>query len=334
MRALTPPPVRGLLVLAVTLTASSPAFGVTVGETFDASIGCDGTTVVKTVPPGNTSFIVPSDGVLTSWSTSAESGGNRMAAVVYRQVGGDYTLVGASDRVVPVGPGVKTYPTNIAVTQGDLLGSWVETRNGGLSVQKTCANGAGAGQSTTWWYDDPPNVFPPTSVVPISGANDDTGWRYNISAELGPSVPDPDPVPDPAPSPGAPTAPAATSPTEAPTIAPKTLPGSLLGRWTRPSRTGVVRVWGTVPAGTTRVIQTARTPRPPRARATQRFLPMAMSTARTGTCTIAGTTYRCGIRLTPGRWTITTSATGPAGVLARSTRQVVARSVSLLPVTG
>jgi len=36
-------------------------------------------------------------------------------------------------------------------------------------------------------------------------------------------------------------------------------------------------------------------------------------------------TYRCTIRLSKGRWTVTTAARGKAGVVAEGTRRVVVR---------
>ncbi len=336
-----PYPRRSARVLAVAVAAAVPvavasASPVTVGENFIAGTACDGITVVKTVPGGSTSYVVPADGVITSWSTNAESGGNRMAAVVYRQVGGDYVLVGISATQVPVGSGLKTYSTNIPVLQGDLFGSWVETRNGNLSVDKTCSGGA-SGFTTSWWYDSPNNVLPPTTTVSIAGIGssltgnaNDAGWRYDISGELGDPAP---PTPD---TPQAPTTPSTSSGSAAPVPTAATPPAVswLVGRWTRPSARGVVRSSGTVPAGATRLTQSAR-PVGGGAAALQDFLEMAGSAPRTGSCSISGTVYRCTIRLGAGRWTITTQAFGAGGVVAQSTRRVVVRrAAAALPVTG
>jgi 6-phosphogluconolactonase (cycloisomerase 2 family) len=98
-------------------------------------------------------------------------------------------------------------------------------------------------------------------------------------------------------------------------------------------RNGVGTTTGTMPAGATRVTQTARTGG---SAATQGFLEMARAKTAKGTCTIAVVrskktkkvtkrTYRCTIRLTKGAWTVATAARGAAGVVAESSRRVVVR---------
>ncbi len=68
--------------------------------------------------------------------------------------------------------------------------------------------------------------------------------------------------------------------------------------------------------------------------ATRGFLEMAK--AARGTCrittvrsrktrTVTRRTYRCTVRLSKGSWTVTTTALGPAGVVAQGTRRVVVR---------
>ena len=89
-----------------------------------------------------------------------------------------------SDAVVPIGAGAKSYPTSIPVKTGDILGSWVEQRDGVHNVDLTCAFGGDPDQHSDWWYDTTPNVLPPESPVSIAGTHHDTGWTYSISAEL------------------------------------------------------------------------------------------------------------------------------------------------------
>jgi hypothetical protein len=266
-----------------------------------------------------------------------------MAAVVYREVGGNYELVGISDRVVPTGAGLKTYSTNIAVRQGDFFGSWVEKRTGSANVQNTCLGGA-SGFTSTWWYDNPNDVLPPTSVVPIAsigssltGSTTDSGWRYDISGEVGPPAPEPTPDPAAPSTPGTPSGSTAPSNPSASGIPASTRQpvARLAGRWTAPSVEGVVRTRGTVPAGATRITQTAGPVRGSGAAASQLFPAWGTSTSRAGTCTISGRAYLCAIRLGAGRWAITTSAVGAVGVVAQSTRRVVVRrALAALPVVG
>ena len=341
-----PHPRRAVRTLAITAVIAFPAVAstasaVTIGETFDGTTACDGITVTKTVPVGNTSYVVPSDGVLTSGSTKAESVAKRMAAVVYRQVGGNYELVGISGTQVPTGSGVKTYSTNIPVRQGDFLAQWVERRTGTGDVQKTCSGSSGAGFTTTWWYDSTPNVLPPTSVVSIAsigptlnGSTSDSGWRYNISAELSAPAPEPTPDPEVPSSPSTSSGSTTQSTSGSTTTAPQSV-ALLTGRWTRPSARGVVRTWGAVPAGATRLTQSARPVRGGRAAARKYVFGIATTAPRAGTCAISGGSYLCTVRLSAGRWTITTSAEGPTGVVARSSRRVVVRPpLGALSVAG
>ena len=98
-------------------------------------------------------------------------------------------------------------------------------------------------------------------------------------------------------------------------------------------RNGVGTTTGTLPAGATRVTQTARTGG---SAATQAFVEMARAKTAKGTCTIAVVrskktkkvtkrTYRCTIRLAKGAWAVTTTARGAAGVVAEGSRRVVVR---------
>ncbi|MFM8828568.1 MAG: hypothetical protein ACKORG_09420 [Actinomycetota bacterium] len=122
-------------------------------------------------------------------------------------------------------------------------------------------------------------------------------------------------------------APAASRPTD-PGPAPIAL---LRSGWAL--RSGIGTTTGTVPAGVTRIVQTARTGG---SAATQGFLEMAKSKTAKGKCAITVVrnkktkkvtkrTYRCTIRLSKGTWTVTTTARGTAGALAEGTRRVVVR---------
>ena len=96
---------------------------------------------------------------------------------------------------------------------------------------------------------------------------------------------------------------------------------------------GVGTTTGAVPAGTTRVAQTATTGG---SAATEGFLEMAKAKTAKGKCAITVVrnkktkkvtkrTYKCTIRLAKGTWTVTTTARGTAGVVAESSRKVVVK---------
>lgn len=124
--------------------------------------------------------------------------------------------------------------------------------------------------------------------------------------------------------------PAAATPASgaAPVVRPKGLPG----RWAVKRGRGTTS--GTLPSGATSVSQTATTGA---AGAAGNGLAAAMQrrTAR-GTCTVKAVrnrktkrvikrTYSCSIRLSKGSWTVTTTARGPAGVVAETVRRVRVR---------
>ncbi len=85
------------------------------------------------------------------------------------------------------------------------------------------------------------------------------------------------------------------------------------GKFVLNRRTRVGTTTGTVPAGVTRITQSAR------AAATRKV--RARNT--TGTCRIDRGTYRCTILLARGAWNISTVGSGQTGVVARSARRVV-----------
>jgi peptidyl-Lys metalloendopeptidase len=109
----------------------------------------------------------------------------------------------------------------------------------------------------------------------------------------------------PAPAPEAPPAAPAMLPPATPVVLPLRTSSSCGGR-------GGCAISGTLPPTATRIaVRAARKGR----------------TAR-GTCAIAKATrvYRCGIALGPGRWSVTTDAMGPSGIVASSTVTKVVRA--------
>jgi hypothetical protein len=130
-------------------------------------------------------------------------------------------------------------------------------------------------------------------------------------------------------TPPPPAAPA-VSPADTPSATPVAAPAL---RTSIAVRGGVGTTTGTVPAGATRIVQTARAGG---SVATEAFLEMANAKTTTGVCRIIAVkktttkkagprTYTCRIKLSKGPWTVTTTARGPAGVVAEGTRRVVVR---------
>lgn len=112
--------VGGLLAAS----AGPAAASVTIGETFtpDQSFGGAGTFIQTSTP--DDSYVVPTDGVVTSWSFQAPSDATPpMKLKMFRSAGGDdYTTVGESQFVTPAPNVLNTFLTRIPVKAGDVPG--------------------------------------------------------------------------------------------------------------------------------------------------------------------------------------------------------------------
>jgi hypothetical protein len=140
-------------VLILATGASSAGASVAIGQLAPGSppgSSCSGTDTdffQQTVTSGNT-YVVPSTGgvtawTLTSWSTNASPGGGRYTMKVFRQVAGlTYMAVGhEGPHTLSVGV-LNTFPANVAVRAGDILGFF---EGGGIS--NACTFSASAGDS-------------------------------------------------------------------------------------------------------------------------------------------------------------------------------------------
>ncbi len=116
------------VVAALSLAASaSPATAsVTIGQLVSASAPCAANNDWAQLSVGSgTSYVVPGKGSITSWSHSAGAGaGQMMTMKIWRQVvaGTTYAAVG-HDGPRALGPSaINTFPVNIPVMPGDVLG--------------------------------------------------------------------------------------------------------------------------------------------------------------------------------------------------------------------
>jgi hypothetical protein len=71
---------------------------------------------------GGASYTVPTAGVLTSWSTNEGPGGGPLGLKVFRPFGGGYLVVGADGPRSLTRNALNTFPINIPVQAGDILG--------------------------------------------------------------------------------------------------------------------------------------------------------------------------------------------------------------------
>jgi hypothetical protein len=109
-------------------TCSSATASVTIGQVADPNAGnCNaGTEFVQLgVTSGNT-YVVPGNGTITSWTMQAGADAGELTMKIFRKLADPalYQVVGHAgpERTTPGGTAGNTFPANVRVRQGDLLG--------------------------------------------------------------------------------------------------------------------------------------------------------------------------------------------------------------------
>lgn len=170
-----------LLLLAATsllaLTASASAATITVGQTNAAGASCTNAIIFQTGVSSGNSYTVPKNGTLTSWSINGSTTGGEAAMVVFRATGNpnEYTVIGAAAQQTVAPGSVQTFPTNIPVLAGDIVGLW-----------------AGPGLHCGQFTGDPGDTYtgqngfasPPTMGDTVTTLGPLSTARINVSAEL------------------------------------------------------------------------------------------------------------------------------------------------------
>jgi hypothetical protein len=152
----------GLCVLFFSIaTSTSSATTATVGQLFTPGINCVGPfTYLQTASPsGGTSYVIPFDGVITSWAWHA--GATPVTGLklkVGHAVGGGQFVIDAEAPAGSQTPNAATsYPAKIPVQAGEIIGI---TQNGG-----SCAS-EDVGYAITFWTGDvPPSSNPVTPTA-------------------------------------------------------------------------------------------------------------------------------------------------------------------------
>ena len=105
--------------------ATTASAAVTVGETPAATAFCGGDlTFVQATPLDQ--YVVPSAGVITSWSHRASTSPPALKLKVARGTSPNYTIVGEAPATGPLqAEALNTFPARIAVQAGDRLGLYV-----------------------------------------------------------------------------------------------------------------------------------------------------------------------------------------------------------------
>jgi hypothetical protein len=171
------------VVATLTLAASASAgAAVTIGQLApETSSNCRGTVdrVQGPVTSGNT-YVVPGTGTITSWSHNAKPvAGQQLTMKVFRPLGGaSYMVVGHDGPRGLTGGTVNTFPANVAVKAGDVVG--LNTANASTILPNACLFDASLGDShglrTGSLADGESGIF---EFFP--------GTRVNVSAVFEPS---------------------------------------------------------------------------------------------------------------------------------------------------
>ena len=168
-----------LALLSLAACASRAPASVTLGQLapgVPATCATNNDWAQPTVTSGNT-YVVPGNGIITSWSHIASaSAGERMSMKIWRQVSGlNYLAVGHDGPRTLTPSALNTFPANIPVKPGDVLGEHTVTGNVGCmfnaadSVLVDLGDAQDGGLAT--FTPSPPGV----------------GRRLNITAVFAPS---------------------------------------------------------------------------------------------------------------------------------------------------
>jgi uncharacterized repeat protein (TIGR01451 family) len=170
-------------VVVLIALAGLPALAggaVTVGQTIAPIYNCDGTyEIAQTGVAAGTSYTVPSDGVITSWSSQGTAmGATTVKIKLFRPTGtpDQFTVVGQSDLAqVPASSAIASFPTRIAVRAGDMLG--ISKGSGGCAYAITGSNA----DTNAYRAGDAPNGE-------IDSYTANTQARMDVSAQLEPDA--------------------------------------------------------------------------------------------------------------------------------------------------
>ena len=170
-----------IILAAVALAVpASPAAAITLGQLAASPNGCASNTdwVEPAVSSGVVPYVVPNGyGTITSWSTRAFGSPGDLGLKVFRPTSTalTYSAVAHDGPHTLSSPGVNTFPVNIRVQPGDLIGLHV----GDLGA--TCSEIIGSDPD----YHFPDDLLDGQQGGPFTAIND---RRLDITAEVAPTV--------------------------------------------------------------------------------------------------------------------------------------------------
>jgi hypothetical protein len=154
---------------AILVTVPSGASAATqVGQTVDPSSSfCspNGLTWLQSESPANGSFVVPSDGVITSWSYLATTFPPAQLKLKLGHVGaGTLTIVAESGPGTPVAGQLNTFPSQVTAHAGEIIGF-------NQSTSGRCAAAGQVGYTAAFAFTDIPPGAPPAPTTTEPGTH-------------------------------------------------------------------------------------------------------------------------------------------------------------------
>lgn len=151
--------------------AGSALAATTVGQTSASVVPCASPiTVVQSTTTGPNPYVVPSDGVITSWSTDPANAGSAKLKILHPGTTLDqYTVVAESAAQTVTAGSLQTFSTNVPVHAGDIVGL------------ETTASGCAFTTTSSEIVDDVVTDPPPGTT---STYQENAGYRVNVSATL------------------------------------------------------------------------------------------------------------------------------------------------------
>jgi hypothetical protein len=166
-------------VCALFATAAQ-ASTITVGSVLPVTFASTPFEQVKTqfntaLPEKGANLVSPTDGVIVRWRVQGAKGGPFFLRVLHPNGKGAFAAAGTSGPATPAGTGLQTFPTNLLIHAGDLIG--IDPSN--ASDEIGIATVAGASFAS---------IFPPPldgATVAPSGTT--SGQEIELSAEVQPT---------------------------------------------------------------------------------------------------------------------------------------------------
>jgi hypothetical protein len=166
-----------ILLAATALMAAPSGAGAAaqVGQTVDPTgsfCSPNNLTWLQSISPSNGSFVVPFDGVITSWSyQGADFPPAQMKLKVGRVGATSLTIVGESTPQPPVANQINTFPSQVTAHTGDVIGF--------LTTNGRCAALGQVGYAAVFANGD---ILPPAGIG--SPITTETGTHLDLSALL------------------------------------------------------------------------------------------------------------------------------------------------------